>query len=174
MGKTVVMQVKRKELGIVAQDVSQLKKIQGTAFAFSLQSLDSSLNTEMEQIQAKQVPVDTPEILSYREEVQKLYDDSLMKDEKGVPLRDQENKVRLKDHAAFNKGVMEILESHPVAKAQITKHENEYNAFLEEEISLQYEDVTREDLPNDLNFGELTLIQKYWSALIPNAPKLQK
>lgn len=173
--KQLVLDIKRRDLDAIRGDLGKLKSIRGTKVAFAVISINNEFNSNMALIKEKQVPNDTPEVLAYREEVQKFYDDSLIKDDKGKVLYDGNGKVRLKDQNAFNAGVMKILDEHPVAKGEIEAHEKAYNEFIEEDIKFTYDSLELDELPTDLDVEELVLLQKYWNNLLPTAgKKLQK
>lgn len=174
MAKQIKETIKRAELDVLREDLPKLKQISGTKIAYAVASLREVFQAEMKIVGDHQQPKETPEILAYREEIQKKYQESLYKDEKGENLVDNNGNVRLKDPKAFEKEVMEILEKHPVAKEAIQKHEDEYNLFVEEEVELVYNELKVSDLPDTLNYEELTLLQKYWNALKEEPRRLEK
>lgn len=172
--KQVTKKIKRAELDFLRNDLPKLKEVRGTVVALAVQSLNRTFESEMAVVRENQTPKETPSIIAYREEVGKAYDNALFKDGKGVPLKDPNGKTRLKDPDAFNAEILEILERHPEAKEQIQAHEKEYEAFVEEEIEITFDGLTKGDLPSDLNFFELELLQKYFPDLEVAQRKLQK
>lgn len=159
---------KRSELGQIQSDLVKLKLVCGTAIAYSVLSFEKAINAELDDVEKHQQMPQTPESELYREELHDLYMASIYKDNDGKPLRNQQGQFQLQDPKKFQADTMALLEKYPAVKADIEAHEKEYQEYLDETITIEYDSLVKEQLSTELNATEISLLAIYWTALAPS------
>ena len=153
------MELKNKLIDDVLKDVSALSKVRGINFAKHVLKMRTEVvEARGKIVKARQAP-ETPEIMEYEAELEKIYDKFVAKNERGEPIMSNGNPV-IKDMRKLEKEIEELNTRLSGARKQLDVFDEGYTKFLEES-SFEISPIIANIIPSDVNAEELLVINKY-------------
>ena len=153
------MELKNKLIDDVLKDVSALSKVRGINFAKHVLKMRTEVvEARGKIVKARQAP-ETPEIMEYEAELEKIYDKYVAKNERGEAIVSNGNPV-IKDMEKLDKEISELNIRMKGVREQLDAFDEGYTKFLEEE-SFTISPIVTNIIPNDVSAEELIIINKY-------------
>lgn len=157
--------IKVRDLDAIAVSVGKLRTIKNTAIAIATLSLEDALLKHMEVVTQRQVAPHHEDTIAWNKEYKEIIVDNYAKDEKGNILNDANGRPRIKDITHFNLEVGKLASKYPEYYAVVEQFENEYAEFIESEIEIEYANLLRKDIGDNLSLDELLELSQYWNIL---------
>lgn len=141
----------KEDLRLLSGTLEELSYLSGLEMAVVIDLNKEILVNEINKFNIEVRTNSTPEIDAFRKLEKELVMRHAVKDANGSPRYNNEGKPMIANAEAYNKEVMELRNSNPVAVAQITSNSERLQKILQEEIEIVFWGLPFEKLSQQIN-----------------------
>lgn len=152
--------MKRKDLGLAINALDNVSDIKGVKFAFTVLKNRKKIEKQLEEDKPifEEILKPTEGFIEYENKRIALCELHSEKDEDGKPITEGD-KYKILDIQKFNDELFELTEKYTESVEDRKRQIEEYNSLMEENVDIDFQKISFENLPDDLTEKQLTSIE---------------
>lgn len=152
--------MKRKEFGVAINAIDGVSEIKGVKFAFTVLKNRKKLENQVEEDRPifEEILKPSEGFKNYEESRIALCENHSEKNEDGT-AKTEGDKYSIIDIKTFNEELENLTEEYKVAVDDRKKQIDEYNNLMEEDITIEFQKINLDFLPEDISESQLRSIE---------------
>jgi len=152
--------MKRKDFGLAMNALDSVSELKGVKFAFAVLKNRKKIEIQVDEDKAifEHILKPSEGFKEYEAKRIALCEANSEKDENGKPIT-EEDRYKIIDVKSFNVELENLSKEYEASIDDRKNQINEYNSLMEEDIELDYQVVSFDDLPTDLSESQLRSIE---------------